>query len=36
MAAIATKGYYYDYVMKNNITDEHTLDEFRFFGIWHE
>ena len=36
MAAIATKGFYYDYVMKKDITEEHTIDEFRLFGIWRD
>ena len=36
MAAIATKGFYYDYVMKKDITEEYTIDEFRLFGIWRD
>jgi hypothetical protein len=36
MVAIATKGFYYHFVMHTDITDQHVIDEFHLFGIWQD
>ena len=36
LVAIATKGFYYNYVMKNDTNDNHKIDEYHLFGIWRD